>query len=136
MAKAREITKQEIRLDTLGVSKTAPLPIQVTLAQAVIKGKPMELILQKATELGASRIVPLLSERSVVKLDAADREKKAAKWERVLIEACKQSGQNWLPQLEDAQSVESFLAQPPNADLALLASLHADARQLPARDPP
>ncbi len=130
MARIHSANKTRIELETLTVSKSSRLPITLTLAQAVIKGKQMDLILQKATELGVARLVPLLSERTVVRLGAEDRAKKHAKWQRILIEACKQSGQNWLPQLEEPQGVETFFKRPPSEELLLLASLHPDARHL------
>ncbi len=64
---APESTKREVRLRTLHKGKTPPLPCRITLAQAVPKGKNMDLIVQKATELGASEIAPLLSERTVAR---------------------------------------------------------------------
>ncbi len=132
-ATIRTLGKDRIDLDCQTLTKSDPLPIALTLAQAVIKGKQMELILQKATELGASRIVPLLSERTVVKLDAPDeRAKKQQKWQRILVEACKQSGQNWLPTLEEPQTVDSYFQQVPSEELRLLASLGPEARQLPS----
>ena len=88
-----------------------PLPAGITLAQAVPKGKNMELIIQKATELGAARIVPLLSTNTVIRLDEKERAKKRAKWQRVAVEACKQCGQNWLPLVDLPTSVESFVRE-------------------------
>lgn len=131
MASVKSISKENIVLETQNVTKAEKLPASLTLAQAVLKGKNMDLVLQKATELGVSRVVPLLSERTVVKLDATDKVKKQAKWQRVLIEACKQSGQNWLPRIEEPQPVDSYFCQIPNEELLLLASLHPDARPLP-----
>jgi RsmE family RNA methyltransferase len=88
---------------------TTPRPTtSITLGQAVPKGKNMDLIIQKATELGASRLVPLLSERTVVQLDGEDLDKKRQKWQRVAIEACKQCGQNWVPEVAAPVKVEAF----------------------------
>ena len=71
--------------------KTAvPLACAVTLIQAVPKGKIIESIIQKATELGVARIVPILSERVVTQLDHDGAESKAEKWQHVAIEAIKQ----------------------------------------------
>jgi len=78
-------------------AKTPPPPCAITLAQAVPKGKNMDLIVQKAVELGAARIVPLLSDRTVVQLD----EGKSDKWRRNALEACKQCGQDTLPEIAD-----------------------------------
>ena len=62
---APDSTKRAVRLKVVHRAKTPPLPCRVTLAQAVPKGKNMDLIVQKATELGAAEIAPLLSERTV-----------------------------------------------------------------------
>ncbi|MCB1062930.1 MAG: 16S rRNA (uracil(1498)-N(3))-methyltransferase [Verrucomicrobiae bacterium] len=116
------------------VSET-PRPVaSLTLGQAVPKGKNMDLIVQKATELGASTIVPLLSERTVVRLDPGEAQKKQEKWQRVVIEACKQCGQNWLPEVALPVSVDTFLGKAgPSAgkgELRLVAALTDDARSL------
>ncbi len=76
------------------------------MLQAVPKGKIMEAIIQKATELGASRIVPMLSERVVAQLDDKDAAHKAAKWRQVAMEAIKQCGAAWLPEVEAADDSE------------------------------
>lgn len=116
------------------VSESSRPTASLTLGQAVPKGKNMDLIVQKATELGASVIVPLLSERTVVRLDPGEAEKKREKWRRVAIEACKQCGQNWLPEVRTPVSVESFLGKAgPHAgpgELRLVAALTEEARSL------
>lgn len=126
---------RHITLKLIDLNKTPRPPACLTLGQAIPKGKNMDLIVQKATELGASRITPLLSERTVVKLDGAEAEKKRSKWQKVALEACKQCGQNWLPQINPIQSVESFLSSqnnqnPQNDELLLIAALHPDAQSL------
>lgn len=120
-------------LKTWTVSDTPRPSARLTLGQAVPKGKNMDLIVQKATELGASVIVPLLSERTVVRLDPGEAEKKREKWQRVAIEACKQCGQNWLPEVAAPVSVEAFVAKSGRArpgELRLVAALTAEARAL------
>ncbi|MEZ5303522.1 MAG: 16S rRNA (uracil(1498)-N(3))-methyltransferase [Verrucomicrobiales bacterium] len=116
-----------VALRVLAAAKAAPLAARLVLAQALPKGKAMDLILQKATELGVAEIAPLVSERSVARPAAAEAEAKREKWQRAVIEAAKQCGQNWLPQVHAPQSVAQFLARPPAADLALIASLQPEA---------
>ena len=72
-------------------------PLAVTLVQCLPRGDRMDFIVQKATELGVSRILPVLSQRSVVRLDAAAAESKAAHWRAVAVNACEQCGRNRLP---------------------------------------
>ncbi|MEM7699058.1 MAG: 16S rRNA (uracil(1498)-N(3))-methyltransferase [Verrucomicrobiota bacterium] len=102
-------SRDRIELRPLVFNESAPLPARITLGQAIPKGKNMDLIVQKATELGAAEIIPLLSERTIVQIDPIDLEKKRQKWQRVAIEACKQCGQNWLPTVGEPISVDRFV---------------------------
>ncbi|MBB5874879.1 16S rRNA (uracil(1498)-N(3))-methyltransferase [Xanthomonas sp. 3498] len=74
-------------------------PLAITLLQGVARGEKMDLILQKATELGVAAIVPVWAERTEVKLDAARVDKRVAHWRSVVISACEQSGRARVPQL-------------------------------------
>ncbi len=121
---------REVPLKVHGVSRSAPLASRLVLGQAIPKGKNMDLIIQKATELGAAEIIPFLSERTVVRLDPADAGKKREKWQRVAVEACKQSGQNWMPRVHLPVTLESYFATPKDIDLKLIASLQPDSRPL------
>ncbi len=122
--------KNAVRLKALQTGKTPRLKAAITLGQAVPKGKNMDLIVQKATELGAAVIAPLLSERTVVQIDTDDSEKKRTKWQEVVIEAAKQCGQNWLPRVTRPLSPKAFFEQGNRYDLMLVASLQPDARPL------
>jgi 16S rRNA (uracil1498-N3)-methyltransferase len=109
--------------------KTAPPPgCRLVLLQAIPKGKIIEDIIQKATELGVSRLIPLLSERVVSRLDEEDAAQKAEKWQGVAIEAVKQCGAAWLPKVEPPITPDEFIARREAFDLPLVASLQADAR--------
>jgi 16S rRNA (uracil1498-N3)-methyltransferase len=111
-------------------NKSQPLPCAITLAQAVPKGKYMDFIIQKATELGATRIAPLFSDRTVVQLDASDAEKKREKWREIAIEACKQCGQNRLPEIAVPRKPKAFFEKQEQSELMLIASLQPDARRI------
>jgi 16S rRNA (uracil1498-N3)-methyltransferase len=124
------VKNKEVSFEILQTSQT-PLPkSRLALAQAVPKGKAMDLIIQKATELGIHEIWPILSDRSVVHLDSERVESKQEKWQQIAIEACKQCGQNWLPKIHAAMNMEKFLEQIPGNSLKLIASLQPDARSL------
>ncbi len=112
-----------------------PLPpvAGITLALAIPKGTNMDLIVQKAVELGVSRIVPLISERTIVRLDAAQAEAKALKWQRTVLEACKQCGVNSLPVVETPQPYACFLARQDLPPLRLQCALVPEARPLRER---
>jgi 16S rRNA (uracil1498-N3)-methyltransferase len=121
-----------VKFATLGWAQEDPVGCQITLAQAVPKGKNMEWIIEKATELGASAVVPLLTARTVVQMEGADALRKQEKWQRVAVEAAKQCGQNWMPVVQTPQTLVSYLAAKPAFDLMIVASLEADARKLKA----
>jgi 16S rRNA (uracil1498-N3)-methyltransferase len=91
--------------------------------QALPKGKLIETIIQKATELGAARIVPLLSERVVHQLDEAGAVQKNEKWKWVAIEAIKQCGAGWLPKVDPPQTLQRFLDRKESFELPFIASL-------------
>jgi 16S rRNA (uracil1498-N3)-methyltransferase len=104
-----------------------PLPFQTTLIQAIPKGKTMEWIIEKATELGCSRVVPLLTERVAVQIPADALEDKRDKWQQVAIEAVKQCGQPWLPQIGTPVRLPALLTTPRDFDLSLIGSLKEGA---------
>ncbi|KTD18695.1 16S rRNA methyltransferase [Legionella lansingensis] len=86
-------------------------PKHIHLAQAVSKGERMEFVVQKAVELGVSSITPLITERSVIKLDEERMEKKLAQWQAIAVAACEQSGRNQLPRIEAIRSLHDYLQQ-------------------------
>jgi 16S rRNA (uracil1498-N3)-methyltransferase len=86
-------------------------PLAITLVQCVPRGDRMDFIVQKATELGVARIVPVLSQRSVVRLDKAQSESKAIHWRAVAVSACEQCGRNRLPTIEAAQPLLNYLGE-------------------------
>jgi 16S rRNA (uracil1498-N3)-methyltransferase len=82
---------------------------KVTLVQCVPRGDRMDFIVQKATELGVERIVPVLSRRSVVRLDEAQAASKQAHWRAVAVSACEQCGRNRLTVVEAPQALLNYL---------------------------
>jgi 16S rRNA (uracil1498-N3)-methyltransferase len=87
-------------------------PLRVTLVQCVPRGDRMDFIVQKATELGVACIVPVLSQRSVVRLDAAQAASKQAHWRAVAVSACEQCGRNRLPHIGTALPLLNYLGKP------------------------
>lgn len=116
---------------TLAVKETKSTPAPacaITLLVAIPKGKLIENIIQKAVELGAQRIVPLLTDRVVTQLDDDGAESKREKWQQVAIEAIKQCGATWLPRVEAPQTISEFLARGETIELALVGSLQTERR--------
>ena len=83
----------------------AELPVRVVLFQGIPKGDKMEFIVQKATELGVSDVVPVMMARSVVKIDPKDRIRKQERWQKIAREAGKQSGRCVIPEIHAPVSV-------------------------------
>lgn len=110
-------------------------PLALTLVQGVARGEKMDLILQKATELGVVRIVPVISERTEVKLDAERTGRRLAHWQAVIAGACEQSGRSILPELEPPQRLANWaagLGDDPGLRLALDPEGDATPRTLAA----
>jgi 16S rRNA (uracil1498-N3)-methyltransferase len=83
---------------------------QITLLVALAKGEKLELVVQKATELGAARIVPFAAERSVVRLEGAKGEERARRWRRIAEEAARQCGRADVPEVAAPQALADALA--------------------------
>ena len=127
-AEVLRVSKHEVSLKLQEASvPTPPLPA-ITLAQAIPKGKNMDLIVQKAVELGVARIQPLVTKNTIVH----PGEGKSDKWRRTALEACKQCGQDTLPEVADAVPFDDWLASHETAGLKIIASLAPGAR--PMRD--
>jgi 16S rRNA (uracil1498-N3)-methyltransferase len=105
----------------------------VTLVQCVPRGDRMDFIVQKATELGVARIVPVLSQRSVVRLDASQAESKTAHWRAVIVNACEQCGRNRLPVIEAPIALGNYLGKAsPSTAVRLVLEPDADRLGMPA----
>lgn len=94
--------------------------IELTVAVALVKEQKMDLILQKLTELGVSRIIPVSMERSIVKLDKERFNKKKVRWESICKEASEQSKRTNIPIIEDIKSIKDLTKE--DSDLKLVAS--------------
>ena len=118
----------QVELSVIAKRSLPPPTCELTLLQALPKGKLLEFIIQKATELGASRIVPLLSERVIVQLGPSDAARKVEKWQSIAVEAIKQCGTAWLPGIETPVTLEQALARYGDFEVSLIGSLQPDAR--------
>lgn len=95
-------------LEAVANDRESPLPIR--LGQSVARGEKMDWILQKATELGVAQIVPLISDRSEVRLDAQRAERRLAHWQAVVASACEQCGRSLVPILTAPVRLEAWAA--------------------------
>ena len=92
--------------------RRAESPLKITLVQALARGERMDLVLQKATELGVDAIAPVTSARTEVRLDARRAERRVNHWQAVLMHAAEQSGRTRLPLLHPLTSFVQWLALP------------------------
>lgn len=128
-AKITEVIQKEVHLEAFDHGLTKPAALELSLYQAIPKGSNMDWIIEKAVELGIRRVQPILSARTVVRLDEKEKAKKVAKWQRVALEACKQCGQNWMPILETPMAFhEVFAKQNSSFDLKIIAALQPDSQ--------
>jgi 16S rRNA (uracil1498-N3)-methyltransferase len=132
----REVTAElgdassgQLRFQKLTETETQPLNCRITLGQAIPKGKNMDLIVQKAVEIGVADICPLMSQRTVVDLDPEAAAQKQAKWQQVAIEAAKQCGQNWLPTVQTPRTLKDFFASSSGSSVAAVSDRRSRARE-------
>src|SRR2546427_10573499 len=120
------------------ISKQTPereSPLAIALAQCVSSGDRMDSTLRKSTELGVSRIVPIASERSVVRLSSDRADRRVSHWRNVVIAACEQCGRNHVPEVAAIIDFAAFLSRGASDGLRLL--LAPDAyRDLKQLEPP
>lgn len=97
--------------------------LQLKLCVALLKGEKFDLVVQKATELGVSTIVPLITRYADIQLrDESDANKRVARWQRIALEAAKQSGRAFVPEVSTPVAFDSFLAGTKGAELCLMFS--------------
>jgi len=86
--------------------------LNLTLAQGVAKGEKMDFLMQKAVELGVNKIIPIMTERCVVKLSGDKLVKRTKHWQKIVIGACEQSGRSVIPEVVSPIGLDEFLQQP------------------------
>lgn len=109
-------------------------PLQLELAIGISRGERFEWVLQKATELGVTKITPLITERTEVKVGGERQEKIMDRWQQILVSACEQCQRNLLPQLSSPIAISDWLANV-NSDLRFVLH-HRDSKTLPVEQEP
>jgi len=112
-------------------------PLEIHLAQGICAGDKMDLVLQKATELGVATIQPVATARSIVRLSSERRERRETHWQNVAIAACEQCGRNRIPTIRGSVEFVQFLEQHPRDGTRILLSPEGDrsVRELQPRAP-
>lgn len=117
----REITPEEVTAEILYSQETGlELPCQVTLFQGLPKGDKMELIVQKAVELGAWEIVPMATRRAVVKLDKKKEEAKLRRWQGISESAAKQAKRMRIPQIREVMTFDQAVKYAAQMEIRLI----------------
>ena len=113
----------ELRIDYEVEPAKPESQLELKLCVALLKGEKFDLVVQKATELGVNRIVPLITRYADIQLrDEADASKRVARWQRIALEAAKQSGRALVPEVSAPVSFKSFLTGTKDAELCLMFS--------------
>lgn len=123
-----EISDSMIVADILeGQLSSTELPVKLVLFQGLPKADKMELIIQKAVELGVSEIVPVEMTRCVVKLDEKKKKSKLSRWQAISESAAKQSGRMLIPEIHDVLSYKNALEYAKNFDVIFVPYECADS---------
>jgi len=108
LAKVEEIRKDLTRLSILQTLDKNKPKIKITLAQALLKSKKMDLIIQKSTELAVTDIIPVITARTIVKVEEKIQ-KKIERWKKIALEAVKQSQRSFLPSISPPMPIEKLV---------------------------
>lgn len=108
----REVGKRQVSIQiNQFTEENRQSPLDLHLAIGISRGERMDWVLQKATELGVTHIIPLLTERTEVKIQGEKQDKKMQHWQQIIISACEQCQRNLLPVLHNPQLIDDWLKQ-------------------------
>ena len=124
------VSKNESRLELIDTSITPAVLPQLEVAVGIPKGKSFDLILQKAVEMGVNRIQPLLSDQGNVRFKTGEALAKREKWQRALLEACKQCGQNHLPEVMIPALLDNYLENIEPGGTRIVGALTSETKTL------
>ena len=127
-----EVVRGRVTVRVLQQTTKARPPVAITLIQAVPREQKMDFVLQKATELGVATIFPVVTDHAVVRLKHGEDEGKIHRWEKIILNAAKQCGAAWLPEVKPVESLVDLLPRLPKQDVIITCSLEPDA--LPLRE--
>ncbi len=132
VAQARlvEVDKRRVVVEPMEVRAEAPLPVRIALLVALIKGERFSWMIEKLTELGVSRVIPVMTARCVVRLDGREAAQRLRKWEATAVEAAKQCGNTFIPDILAPCTWDHALEMVQGPGLRLIGTLQADRRDL------
>ena len=121
LTKIKDFQESEILLDILEqTEKNTELPVRIDLYQGLPKSDKMDLIVQKTTELGISSVIPVITDRVIVKLEKGNENKKIERWNKIAIEAAKQSGRQRVPVVENVVNLEKIVENLSKYDIVIV----------------
>ena len=121
LTKIKELSNECITLDIEKKIDFSTEPsIKITLIQGLPKSDKMDLIVQKCTELGAEKIIPVIMERTVVKIDGSNGAKKVERWNKIVLEASKQCGRTKIPTVEKIVNLENIVENLSKYDIVIV----------------
>ena len=130
-ARVVSLTSKEVDLEPVGPVETVPRATpSISLLQAIPKGSRMDTIVEKGTELGMDRLVPVTTDRTIARLDAEKRRKRHDRWERVAHGAARQCGVCWVPEISAVRSFADALSSRPEGDILLVGALRGAVRPM------
>jgi len=125
---------EQTKTVTIGIIKTERPSLErapeIHLAQSLPKKSKMDYVVEKATELGASRILPIISERTLVRPDKSSAERKVSRWKRIAAQTSKQCGRYSVPHVSKIASYKDIIKKLDQYDVVLLACLSGDTMPL------
>lgn len=117
----KSVSAEQVVCDIVkNITDSCELPCEIVLFQGLPKADKMELIIQKAVELGASRIVPVATKRSVVKLDAKKAQSKISRWQGIAEAAAKQSKRDVIPQIGELVTLKEALKEAAEFEVSMM----------------
>ena len=125
-----DVAQHAPRIKILSTENHGQPSLQLVLVQAVAKGKRMDLVMEKATEIGATEILPVLSERVVVRLNDKQKRDRQERWQRVVAGAARQCGTPWMPHVQSVTDVTEIGSTLKGCDCVLLAAVDAGGEHL------
>ncbi len=132
-ARVRSLTSADVDLEPVGPVETIPRPSPlISLLQAIPKGSRMDTVVEKGTELGMDRLVPVMTDRTITRLDEAKAGRRRERWERVAHGAARQCGVCWFPEIVPVQSLAEALGSRPEGDVLLVGALVGSPRPMAA----
>lgn len=129
-AEILQIDRHAARLRVLQQQVQPPPAVEIALIQGVPREQKMDLVIQKATELGITRILPVQTDYAVMRVRSDNEVSKRERWQKIALNAAKQCGGAWLPEIAPVQGLADCLSTMPAVDLLVVCSLEPDARPL------